>query len=56
MMIRSILVKGAIAGTLAVGSLGLAVGTAHAGGSECLQCENNANYWNDRRSSRIPTT
>ena len=48
MMIRSILVKGAMAGALAVGGIGLAVGTAHAGGSECLQYENNANYWNDQ--------
>jgi hypothetical protein len=43
-----ILVKGAMAGALAAGGLGLAVDTAHAGGGECLQYENNANYWNDQ--------
>ena len=44
MRVRSILVKGAIAGVLAFGSLSMTVGTAHAS-TGCETLESYANYW-----------
>jgi|SRR5215813_10646649 len=48
MLIRNLLVKGAVAGVLAAGSLGLAAGAAHADGSTCAQYARNATYWNNQ--------
>jgi len=48
MLIRSLLLKGAAAGVLAAGSLGLAAGAAHADGGSCAQFARNATYWNNQ--------